>query len=126
MKLLQFSQKKLESVGIDSTQNPFNRKILKIFSHFFICNISTSVFLLHEPNNFMEYSNSIFVASAFLLLVVCYTILITKMQDSFKLIANFESAIDKSMCIMVTERFGYITMLTYFRSRQSSNIKSDF
>lgn len=96
MELFQFTQNTFETVGIDSTQNPFNRKVLIIFSVCCISIISACIFLFHEANNFMEYSNSIYITTAYLLVTVCYTLLITKMEDTFDLIDNFESTVDES------------------------------
>lgn len=96
MKLLQFTQKIFKIVGIDSPQNPFNRRMLMVFSVCCMSSASACVFLFHEAKNFMEYSNSIYITTAFLLVVVCYTILITKMEDTFELIDNLESTVEKS------------------------------
>lgn len=109
MKLLQFTQEKFEMVGIDSTQNPFNMRILMVISVCCMCIISTSVFLFHDANNFIEYSNSIYLTTATMLIIVCYIVLITKMEYIFVQIQGFESVIDESMwmklCCIVKKKF---------------------
>lgn len=95
MQLFQFSQEKFAILGIMPDQQfPFNRRIQMCFTWFWLANVQNLILLSYKPSGFMEYTNLIFITSGTIIVALCYTILIIKMNRFFEFIELAEELTD--------------------------------
>lgn len=97
MKLFKTFQKSLALIGITSNTSAnlfdFGRKCLAyaiLWSGFFL----SWSFIIWEVNNFIEYTITIYIASAITALAICFTILVYKTEKIFKFINGCERVIN--------------------------------
>lgn len=92
MKLYQSVQRQFAVLGINSQlliqKYPFNRTILLMFFSY-ICNIiSFCIFMYYDVNTFREYTDSIYVTSTDVLVVICFGNVVFGVAGFFKFIDN--------------------------------------
>lgn len=87
MKLFQFVQTKLALLGfLPKQKSPFNAKILTAFVCFWLDNAFNCVFIMVEVDNFIDYTNSIFIICATTAIATCFTIAAIKTRNMFEFI----------------------------------------
>lgn len=101
MKLFQSSQKHFALLGITPSQSHEKYPILngKILTNYFwnwFTAILFSVNIFYEANNFQEYVELIYRMLMPVLIVICFTIIICKMDILFQFIDSCEKIVDKS------------------------------
>lgn len=86
IKLFQFVQTKLAILGFyPNQQNLFNRKITMAFVCFWLNNALNCVFVFVEVDNFIDYTNSIFIICGTTGIATCYTIAVINARKLFEI-----------------------------------------
>lgn len=97
MKIFQSIQKSFSILGIGRSQHKFNHRILVTSLMFCLATGFNSKLLFDGiKGDFKEYANIIFVVSAAMLLNVCFSNLVFKMEKLFGLIDLFEKTVNES------------------------------
>lgn len=90
MKIFHTIQKAFGILGFSSNQSlhryPFNGRIWMGFVVFGICLISYLYYLFNIANTFMEYTQSVYVTGAVILIGSSYIIILIKMKKLFQFI----------------------------------------
>lgn len=99
MKLFQLIRKNFMALGIDSKQafdstKPYNKKILGCFFMIGLNNIFFLVYMFHIAESFLEYTESMYMASAAIVIGVIFICLVLKMKKLFELIDGIEKHIN--------------------------------
>lgn len=100
MKLYQSAQRQFALLGISSQlliqKYPFNEKIL-LMSFSYICKIiSFCMFMYYNVNTFREYTDSIYVTSTVVLIVICYANVVFRVAGFFKFIDSCDEIVATS------------------------------
>lgn len=99
MEFLQEVQKNFVILGIRADQARINRKSLVASLLYGLGTTSSVVFLIREADTFEEYTNNLYVTSAFAVGFTYYTIMVYKMEKIFKLIKDLKEKIEESKYI---------------------------
>lgn len=96
IQLFQMIQRNLAKLGISSNCfNQFDRNLSLASLSYGLNVISNGIFLLHETNNFREFTNSFNATYSVVSVVACFVIVIYKVIKLFEFIENCEKIIDK-------------------------------
>lgn len=103
-KMMRFSQLTRESfalLGIDldrAHQNCpfFNGRILPVYSFYWLTIISFCIFLRRETHDFREYIEVIFRTFLPIVIAICFTVIIFKMDELFEVFKSCGEIVDKS------------------------------
>lgn len=96
IKLFQFVQTKFGILGFFPNQKlPFNERILLAFLAYWLDNAFNCVFIFVEVDNFIDYTNSIFIICATTAIATCYTISFIRSNKLFKHIDFAEKITDR-------------------------------
>lgn len=100
MKLFQSVQENFAVIGVTSDQsmqsNAFNNRILAAVSTYTLNVALYIVFLFHDASTFGEYTYNIYSNSATILILICYIIVVFKMNKCFALIDRCATVVAKS------------------------------
>lgn len=94
MNLFQSTLRKCESLGISPNHSRFNGKLLMASMFYWFNNTLNCIFCLREVTNFSEFANSIFITLTTTSISMCFTILVIKTSDIFRLIDDAERIIE--------------------------------
>lgn len=90
MKIFHTIQKNFEIMGFSSNQTlqkyPLNEKNSMGIFVFIMCSISYLYYLFNIANSFMEYTQSVYVTGAVILIGSSYVIILIKMKELFQYI----------------------------------------
>lgn len=96
LKLFQFIQTKFAILGfIPNQQSPLNGKTVAALICFWLDNAFNCVFIAVEVDNFVDYTNSIFIICATTGIATCFTIAMIKARKLFELIDFAEKIADR-------------------------------
>lgn len=90
-----------ESQSFEKNQHWFNVKVimsLLLIDQFLL---SIVAYLVMEASNFSEYANSIYLTTTLIAVIVVTALFIWKADQIFKLITNFETAIQKCKSLII-------------------------
>lgn len=101
MQLFQSVQMNLAILGICPSQSMqiscgFNGKMLKVAFFHGLSGILSCLFFVYEAHTFREYTDSIYMTSATIMVILYFLILILKMAKLFEFIDDFEKVISDS------------------------------
>lgn len=98
VKVLQQVQKNLAAIGISSDlisqAYPFNRKILMVVIMICYGCTSSSLYIFLEAKTFDEYTQSIYIFSACVLISIIFIITYSKLRDIFQFIDSLENVMN--------------------------------
>lgn len=84
------------TLGISSNcLNQFDRNLSLAFLSYGLNIISNGIFLLHDTNNFREYTDSINATYSVVIVFACLVIVISEITNLFEFIENCEKIVDK-------------------------------
>lgn len=95
MKYFQLAQKYLAFLGISSTQEPINQRILVTSMLYAVTWVSMCAFLIREAISFKEYIDAIFMITATITLYIQFAIIAFQPKKIFTIIEAMEN-IDES------------------------------
>lgn len=98
MKLFQFTQKIYAMMGISSSPSvrAINGKTVITFLLYGFGAISTGLFLSQEATTFNEFTEAIYICSAFIIIGLAFACMKINSGMLFKFIGNFEKIIEMS------------------------------
>lgn len=96
MKFLREVQKNFVILGICSNQSRINIRSVLTCLTYGLGTASSAIFLIRDANNFQEYTNNIYITTAFIVGFTYFTITVYKMKKIFILIKNLKENIKES------------------------------
>lgn len=100
MKLFQIIRKKFAVLGISPANSiqkyPLNPKLVLVYFIYGATWSSSALFLYRKANTFEEYTNNIYVTSATAMIIITYTVVVTKMSKFFTYINNYGQTVERS------------------------------
>lgn len=96
MKLFQETYRTFAILGISSSQNRFNKKVLLPMMCYWIDNILNCIYLWRVVESFSEYMNSIFFTCITSSIAICFTITWFKWRNMTTLIHTVERLVRQS------------------------------
>lgn len=96
MKLFKETYRTFAILGISSSQNKFNKKVVLPMICYWIDNILNCIYLCRVVESFSEYMNSIFFTCITSSIVICFTITIFKWKNITTLIHTAEELVRQS------------------------------
>ena len=94
MKLYQSNQDNLSSLGISSVEKSFNRRMVKTYLIYGLSNISANLYLIFEANNFLQYTNSVYVTTGLALIIIGFSIMIFKTSKLYQFMDDCDKLAD--------------------------------
>lgn len=95
MELFDLSLNKCENLGISANQRRLNGKLLIILTAYWANNTLNCMFCVRNVNTFNEMANSIYIVSTTTAISTCFTILVAKKLELFRLIDGCKKTIAK-------------------------------
>lgn len=103
--VLELIQTNFAIFGIARNPTRETQSTILLFFILFGLNLTSLIlYLLREPNTFLEYTQSIYFTAIGTMAFVCYPILVLKGNKFFELIDKIEVAIEKAKCKENTQR----------------------
>lgn len=125
MKLFQTVQRNFAALGIRTNQPKFNKNLAKSCFIYYFSFFMSIRFLFFEAKTFLEYTSSIYLTTALLVIFTYFTIFILKLEKFFELIDNLEKFFDKSILCSEYDLAGQniIDFLPIFASNIFQSVK---
>lgn len=99
MKLIRFILSKFTSVGIASNQSTIkwhiNRRVIVVYSIYGCALTMSAAYLYYDANTFEEYTNNIYITTAFSVIIFIFTIFVLNMTKLFELVDNFGQLVER-------------------------------
>lgn len=100
MKFFQLNRKIYAMLGITSNQSTgrLNRKTAMAFAMYSLGCISTGLFLCREATTLSEFTETIYLCSAFCVIGLAFASMKIQTKTLFKFFETFEDVLEMSMC----------------------------
>lgn len=113
MKIFQTIRKNHATVGICQTQKAAHEKVVVTLSLYGLTFASSVIFLFHDADTFLDYSNNMYITTGQAMIFIVCTIVTFKMVELFRFIDNLEGLINQSK-LNTTYYFHAYSNILYF------------